>query len=532
MEKEDIGTQFGDHLGAFETSFELIKLAQKNEKDNIFLNAGRGNPNWINTKARLAFNRIVEFGIRESLRTINEPDMAGYTQLKGIAQRFEAFLNPEENRIDDFLVDVLRYCRYEINLHPDNFVKELVDGAIGNNYPVPSRILTNTEIILNQYLEKVLYNGVHLENHTQIFPTEGGTAAIVYIFNSLKRNHLIKPGDKIAINTPIFTPYLQIPELQEYNLVEVFLNSEEDHHWDITPSEIDKLADPEIKALFIVNPSNPGSKAFNQEALEGIRNSVKKNPNLIIVTDDVYGTFVQNFQSVYTIAPENTILVYSYSKLFGATGWRLGLIALQKKNIFDQLISKLPNNILDELDKRYDIVTDNPRKLPFIDRLVADSRSVGLYHTSGLSTPQQTMEVLFSLTHLVVKDREDAYFTACKKIISIRYEDLHKALKLSLDRSRENAKYYSMINIYYLAEKRYNKDFREYLENNFDHLDFLVNLAQKNGVLLMDGMGFGAKDGTLRISQANLPTEDYYLIGKQILELLSEYYKEYKRNTY
>ncbi len=35
----------------------------------------------------------------------------------------------------------------------------------------------------------------------------GGTAAICYIFNSLKENGLIKAGDKIAINTPIFTPY-------------------------------------------------------------------------------------------------------------------------------------------------------------------------------------------------------------------------------------------------------------------------------------------------------------------------------------
>lgn len=530
MTKNAAPTQF-DHLGAFEINFEMIKLAQKNKKDNIFLNAGRGNPNWINIRARLAFNRIVEFGIKDSLRTINESDMAGYTQLSGIAQRFEVFLNPKENRIDEFLVDMLHYCRYDLNLHPDNFVKELVDGALGNNYPVPSRILTNTEIILNQYLEKVLYNGVHLENHTQIFPTEGGTAAIVYIFNSLKRNHLIEPGDKIAINTPIFSPYLQIPELQEYNLVEVFLNSEESHHWDITPDEIDKLADPEIKALFIVNPSNPGSKAFNQTTLQGIKNSVKKNPNLIIITDDVYGTFVENFQSVYSIAPENTILVYSYSKLFGATGWRVGLIAMQKKNIFDQLISELPENILKELDKRYDIVTSHPRNLNFIDRMAADSRSVGLYHTSGLSTPQQIMEVLFSLTHLITKDREDAYFTACEKIINIRYEDLHKALNIAPDHSQENAKYYSMINIYYLAEKRYNKDFKEYLENNFNHLDFLVNLAQKNGVILMDGVGFGAKDGTLRISQANLPTEDYYLLGKQILELLDEYHNDYKKKA-
>ena len=33
----------------------------------------------------------------------------------------------------------------------------------------------------------------------------------------------------------------------------------------------------------------------------------------------------------------------------------------------------------------------------------------------------------------------------------------------------------------------------------------------------------------LRVSEANLPTEDYRLIGKQVLELLTEYHEAYKK---
>ena len=62
-------------LGAFEISNDMLKLAKKNEKHNVFLNAGRGNPNWINTKARLAFGRIVEFGALESERTMHSGDL-------------------------------------------------------------------------------------------------------------------------------------------------------------------------------------------------------------------------------------------------------------------------------------------------------------------------------------------------------------------------------------------------------------------------------------------------------------------------
>lgn len=308
-----------EKLGAFEISSNMLKLAKNNEKHNTFLNAGRGNPNWINTQGRLAFARIVEFGIIESRRTMDKGNLAGYTELNKISERFDIFLDGT-HEIDEFIRSAINYCVDALGMNRDELVKELVDGAIGNNYPIPSRCLVNTEKILNIYLEKQLYNGVKLSDKTSVFPTEGGTAAICYIFNSLKENGLIKPGDKIAINTPIFTPYLQIPELQDYEMIEIDLRSKEENNWIIDLEELEKLHDKDIKALFFVNPSNPGSKALDKRALDEISKVVKERKDLIIITDDVYGTFVDKFQSVYSVAPYNTLLVYSFSKLYGATG--------------------------------------------------------------------------------------------------------------------------------------------------------------------------------------------------------------------
>jgi aspartate 4-decarboxylase len=96
------------------------------------------------------------------------------------------------------------------------------------------------------------------------------------------------------------------------------------------------------------------------------------------------------------MCPKNTLLVYSYSKYFGATGWRLGVIATHKSNLFDEQLANLPKNIQKDLNKRYSSITTEPEKLPFIDRVVADSRTVALNHTAGLSTPQQVQMVLFS----------------------------------------------------------------------------------------------------------------------------------------
>ena len=126
----------------------------------------------------------------------------------------------------------------------------------------------------------------------------------------------------------------------------------------------------------------------------------------MLLTDDVYGTFVDDFRSLLGELPENTIGVYSYSKYFGCTGWRLGVIAVHEDNIFDKMIAKLPAEQLKALDKRYGPMTLEPRKLKFIDRIVADSRDIALNHTAGLSLPQQVMMSLFSLCEMM--DAEEA----------------------------------------------------------------------------------------------------------------------------
>ena len=519
-----------EKLGAFEISKKMVELAKQNTDHHQYMNAGRGNPNWVNKKARLAFARILEFGIQESERTISIGDLVGYTQLEGISNRFTSFIKPKENDTDAFLVDCLNYIAKHLNLNLDEVIKEFTDGVLGNLYPSPNRILKNTEVIINHYLQSVLYNGVDLADETTLFLTEGGSAAIVYTFNSLKENKLIKPGDKIAINTPIFTPYLQIPILNDYELVEVDLTSKEENNWQIDPTSLEKLNDPDLKAFFLVNPSNPGSKALNQNALNEIKKVVANNPDLMIITDDVYGTFVNDFQTVYSVVPYNTLLVYSYSKLFGATGWRLGVIALNKVNVFDKLIHQLSEEEHNELNKRYDLVVLDTEQMSFINRMVADSRSIGLYHIAGLSTPSQIMEALFSLTHLVCHNSDDKYIETSKEIVNERYELLHKTLNYPTDESELNAKYYSMINIYQLAEQKYGNDFKIYLETQYEQIDFLVNLAKINGIVLMDGVGFGANPGDLRVSEANLPTVDYKIIGQQILELLESYYQKYKNN--
>ena len=63
----------------------------------------------------------------------------------------------------------------------------------------------------------------------------------------------------------MFTPYLEIPRLDRYDfdVVEIHAHGAVDQTasptWQFPDDEIDKLADPKVRALFVVNPSNPPS---------------------------------------------------------------------------------------------------------------------------------------------------------------------------------------------------------------------------------------------------------------------------------
>ena len=57
-----------------------------------------------------------------------------------------------------------------------------------------------------------------------------------YVFDSLQANHLVKKGDKIALMAPLFTPYIEIPELDrfDFDVVTVSANKVESdgyHYW-------------------------------------------------------------------------------------------------------------------------------------------------------------------------------------------------------------------------------------------------------------------------------------------------------------
>ena len=523
---ESINLQDFEKLGPFEIKDELIKLAKKTSRttQSAFLNAGRGNPNWIATKPREGFFLLGQFAITESKRVMEHPaGLGGMPQAQGIASRLEAWLTKHADMPGAPLLSAMvPFAVKRFGFEPDAFVHELVDSIIGDNYPVPDRMLVHNERIVHEYLMWAMCGNPRPAGKFDLYAVEGGTAAMCYIFKSMKANRLLHPGDTIALGTPIFTPYLELPHLEDYGLKFITIQAPQENRFQFTDADLKKLEDPNVKAFFLVNPGNPTGVAMSKEVIGKIANLVKtKRPDLMVLTDDVYGTFVNDFRSLLAELPENTIGVYSYSKYFGCTGWRLGVIAVHENNIFDKMIAKLPDGDLKALDKRYGTLVLEPRKIRFIDRIVADSRDVALNHTAGLALPQQVMMSLFSLAEMM--DEAKLYQKACMEIVHRRAKAMIEGLGIEVAPNTLYNAYYGLIDFEFWARKNIGQEAVDYLKKNVHPLDLAFRLAEDHGIVLLNGGGFEAPDWSLRVSLANLPDEAYEEIGRGVRSIARGY---------
>jgi aspartate 4-decarboxylase len=520
-----------EDMSPFEVKNDLIETAEKSsKKKNIeMLNAGRGNPNFLNTTVRSSFNLFSDFAVEIAERFKKFDDIGYRPRKEELYKRFVEFVEKNKDRKgSQLLADSINWAiDHFAKDKEDDFMFEMTDAVLGDFYPMPPRIFPYVEKIVKAYVKKALCLDLDDLDKYDLFATEGATAAMVYIFNSLKINRILKKGDQVAIMTPIFSPYLEIPVLEEFHFVEVLIEGKENMDWQIPAKEIEKLKDPKIKALYIVNPTNPTSISLNNKCIKKIAELIRTQRNdLIILTDVVYAPFVTDFNSLLDEIPKNTICVYSYSKYFGVTGWRLGVVMLHHDNIIDEMISKLPQVEKHILHERYKTLVPDVENFKFIDRLESDSRKEALAHTGGLSCPQQCIMALFSLFGLI--DTKNKYKNDIHQILKKRIEHLYGNLEEEIPPEKDHTYYYALIDIADLSQRKYGEEFANYLRSKVNPLEFLFDLAENKCVICLPGSGFAGPKWSLRVSLANLKTEEYPGIGLAIKEQLQEYFDDWK----
>ena len=183
-------------------------------------------------------------------------------------------------------------------------------------------------------LLKLIENKLRRSNDIQtnweenIMLTNGGSQAITLAYASI-----FNPGDELIISSPNFVSYFYCGLFFGIRVIEV------ERMEDFSPNieGIKNSITDKTKAILINSPNNPTGYALKMKELKEIAEIVKKN-DLYLITDEVYENYL--FEELRHTSPaslngmfERTITVNAMSKLFSATGFRLGYVVASKQII-------------------------------------------------------------------------------------------------------------------------------------------------------------------------------------------------------
>ncbi|OQR85002.1 kynurenine-oxoglutarate transaminase [Achlya hypogyna] len=227
------------------------------------------------------------------------------------------------------------------------FLKEAAIEAIQaehNQYTRPGGNPGLVNVLADVY--SPLY-GRDLNPLTEIVTFTGAQEGIFCIFLSL-----LSRGDEVLILEPYFDAYINIAKLLGIRTVGLPLEMSPDRKAKYNdPScteafsskdlvldlaKLEASITPKTKMLVLNTPHNPTGKVFSRDELEGIAAIMKRHPDIIILSDEVYefmcfeGTpheRIATFDGMY----DRVISLFSAGKTFSCTGWRVGYAIMPPK---------------------------------------------------------------------------------------------------------------------------------------------------------------------------------------------------------
>ena len=146
------------------------------------------------------------------------------------------------------------------------------------------------------------------------------------IFNLLMA--VMNPGERAIIPAPYWVSYPDMVKLVEGE--PVIVNTTSENGFKISAEQLEEALCPRCKILFINSPSNPTGMAYSAAELEAIGGVVRRYPDLIVATDDMYEKILFDGKEFATFAQVNpdlkdrTVTLNGVSKAFCMTGWRIG----------------------------------------------------------------------------------------------------------------------------------------------------------------------------------------------------------------
>jgi len=153
-----------------------------------------------------------------------------------------------------------------------------------------------------------------------IMITPGSSTALQLVLTAI-----LNPGDKVVLADPAYPCNRQFVDLLHGELLSI--NVSHETLYQLNSELLKKNWQPGIKAVMVASPANPTGTIIEQSELMAMANFLAEKDAYFIV-DEIYQGLVYDRTAESILAnndlPDNVIVINSFSKFFGMTGWRLG----------------------------------------------------------------------------------------------------------------------------------------------------------------------------------------------------------------
>lgn len=223
--------------------------------------------------------------------------------------------------------DIISLSLGEPDFHTPDFIKEAAAEAMEQNYttytPVPGYDDLR-DAIANKFNRD---NGIPYKRENIVVST-GAKQSIANLVMAA-----INPGDEVIIPAPYWVSYAEIVKVAGGIPVVVQTTIESDFKF--TPEQFRKALTPKSKMMMFSSPCNPTGTVYTKEELRALADVVKENPNIIVMSDEIYEhiNFVGHNYSMaqFEDVREQIVTVNGVSKAWAMTGWRVGYIGAPKE---------------------------------------------------------------------------------------------------------------------------------------------------------------------------------------------------------
>ncbi|WP_341906360.1 pyridoxal phosphate-dependent aminotransferase [Fluviicola taffensis] len=223
--------------------------------------------------------------------------------------------------------DIISLSLGEPDFHTPDFIKQAAAEAMEQNYttytPVPGYDDLR-DAIANKFNRD---NGIPYKRENIVVST-GAKQSIANLVMAT-----INPGDEVIIPAPYWVSYAEIVKVAGGIPVVVATTIESDFKF--TPEQFRTAISPKTKMMMFSSPCNPTGTVYTKEELRALADVVKENPNLIVMSDEIYEhiNFVGHNHSMaqFDDVRGQIVTVNGVSKAWAMTGWRVGYIGAPKE---------------------------------------------------------------------------------------------------------------------------------------------------------------------------------------------------------